>query len=88
MSVKNPLFLGHLSNSLFRRKNRNVRKMVLYTAEKYVLTDRIYNFLCDPSQNGAFFDCLHIHQNTVFISVISTAFGVKPDPLCDPSQKG
>src|SRR5208282_1276421 len=41
-----------------------------------------------PSQNGAFFECLQPHHATVLISVMSTFFGVKPVPLCDPSQNG
>ncbi len=46
------------------------------------------NFACDPSQNGGFAVCLHMHQATFFFSAISTFTGVKPFPLCDPSQNG
>jgi hypothetical protein len=41
-----------------------------------------------PSQNGAFFVCLHPHQATVLDSVISAFCGAKPVPLCEPSQNG
>jgi hypothetical protein len=41
-----------------------------------------------PSQNGAVLECLQPHQATVLASVISVFCGAKPEPLCDPSQKG
>jgi len=41
-----------------------------------------------PSQKGIAFECLHAHQATVFASLISTCFGSRPVPLCDPSQNG
>jgi len=43
---------------------------------------------CDPSQNGGFAVCLHMHHATFFFSVISTFTGEKPLPLCAPSQNG
>jgi len=46
------------------------------------------NFACDPSQNGGLAVCLQRHQATFLFSVISTFTGVKPLPLCAPSQNG
>ena len=47
-----------------------------------------YIFECVPSQNGIFPECLQAHQATVFASVISVFFGLRPVPLCEPSQNG
>ena len=45
-------------------------------------------FAWEPSQNGGFAVCLHMHQATLRFSVISTFTGENPLPLCEPSQKG
>jgi hypothetical protein len=44
--------------------------------------------LCEPSQKGGVFVCLHAHHATVLASVIVTVLGLRPVPSCDPSQKG
>ena len=47
-----------------------------------------YNLEWLPSQNGRFLECLQPHHATVLASVISTFFGAKVEPLCEPSQNG
>jgi hypothetical protein len=44
--------------------------------------------LCEPSQKGGVFVCLHAHHATVLASVIVTVLGLRPVPSCDPSQNG
>jgi hypothetical protein len=41
-----------------------------------------------PSQNAPLRESLQPHHATVLASVISTFFGVKAEPLCEPSQNG
>lgn len=47
-----------------------------------------HSFEWVPSQKGMSFECLHAHQATVLAWAISTCFGCRPVPLCEPSQKG
>jgi hypothetical protein len=46
------------------------------------------NRACEPSQNGGVAVCLHIHQATRFVSVMTTFTGLNPLSLCAPSQNG
>jgi hypothetical protein len=52
-------------------------------------TGRYFGSLaCVPSQNGGEPVRLHPQKATRLGSVIVTSIGVKPVPLCDPSQNG
>jgi hypothetical protein len=44
--------------------------------------------LCDPSQNGAFFVCLHWHSQASPVVSAVNFFGANAVPLCEPSQNG
>jgi len=44
--------------------------------------------LCEPSQNGAFADCLHWQSQAGPVFSAVNFCGANPFPLCDPSQKG
>lgn len=44
--------------------------------------------LCEPSQSGAFFECLHAQKNAFLSSSAVHFIGEKDEPLCEPSQKG
>ncbi len=47
-----------------------------------------YNALCEPSQSGAFADCLQPQKNTFLDASAVYFIGAKLDPLWDPSQNG
>jgi hypothetical protein len=48
----------------------------------------IHNREWEPSQKQPSCVCLQPHQATVLASAISVFNGVKPVPLCEPSQNG
>ncbi len=50
--------------------------------------DTCFDYLCEPSQCGAFLVALHMHQKIFFFSTTTSLTGENPVPLWAPSQNG